>query len=157
MSTQKKQDRKGSPTRNALQVLLKKNPLSGENLGKCMVSSGSKKGDLEPSQHLLLQSESRHPSPSLPSDAQIHSILCPASLCCCEVYELQWLGWDPSSQWRGDGTRGADPPECVLTWCWGRSDAPHSHCWPCWAQTGCHHCLAYVKKEKKEKQKRCNY
>lgn len=54
MSTQKKQDRKGSPTRNALQVLLKKNPLSGENLGMCMVSSGSKKGDLEPSQHLIL-------------------------------------------------------------------------------------------------------
>lgn len=52
---------------------------------------------------------------SLPSDVQIRSILCPASLCCCEVYEEQWLDWDPSSQWTGDDTRGADPHECVLT------------------------------------------
>lgn len=52
---------------------------------------------------------------SLPSGVQIHLILCPASLCCCEVYEQQWLDWDPSSQWTSDDTRGADPPERVLT------------------------------------------
>lgn len=126
ISTQEKRGRKDTPRRNALQVFLKKKMLSGDNLGK-----------------LLSSWDSKNPSITLPSGVQTRSISCPASSCCCEVCEQQWLGWDPSSPRRGDGTRGADPPGCALTWCWGRSDAPRSHSWPCWPQTGCHRCPDY--------------
>lgn len=84
------------------------------------------------------------PDDFLPCDVQSHSILCQASWCWHEAYEQQSQDWDLASRWRGDGTKDV-PLEYVLTWCWGQSDAPHIHGWPCSAQTGYRHLPVWPK------------